>query len=682
MKRFARAPTLPEPGAQPSAATPERLLVCVSSGPDALPVVQAAQKLAATFEAEWRALYIETPEQAARPPEEQEEAFRALHLALQLGAPAHKRAGFRVLEEIIQFAREHQVTKIVVGRPRPRPWWHLWEPSLVEHLLRALDGNLDVYVIQTDGGAASQARTRKLRQRFLPPPVRNYAWATGGIGLCTALAGLLFPFLTFTNLVMTYLLAVVIISATLGRGPSVFASFLSVAAFAFFFVPEYWSFSPASAESVVTLAVMLLVSMLIGGLGARVRHQAQAVRQQERETAALYEMNQNLTGLSSLDELLEVAVAQIGKIFGGQAAILMPASQGILRVKAGAPLPPEDEKEWAVARWVYRYGHAAGCGTETLHEVKGLYLPLRTSQAVIGVLRLETAQFGEGLAYERLRLLETLGGQVALAIERENLSRQAEQARFEVEAERLRNILLSSVSHDLRTPLTVIAGSASTLLEGEEGLDAQTKRELTQSIFEEAKRLDRLVHNLLEMSRLESGEVALHKDWQVLEEVLGCALGQLETQLKGRPVEIHLPPDLPLVRMDALLMERVFVNLLENAIKYTPPQSPVEIVASRQAQDLLIEVADRGPGLPEGEEDKVFEKFYQAAPGGGRGGGLGLAICRSIVEAHGGGIGAANRPGGGAIFRVSIPLTETLSLDQSLVEGHETSLHESTNPPD
>ncbi len=671
-----------EPGHDPPspAAPVERLLVCVGPGPAATPLVLAAQKLAATFEAEWRVLYIETPEHGALPPEAREEASRALRLAVQLGAPAHKRTGFRVLEEILQFAREHQITRIVVGRPRQRRFWELWRPSLVEHLLRRLAGKIDVYVIQAEGGNPPQAAPATRGPR-LPRPLQGYAWATVGVGFCTALAGLLFPHLSFANLAMLYLLAVILMSPLLGRGPSVFASILSIAAFAFFFVPEYWSFAIARTEYLLTLAAMLTVSVLTGGLSARVRHQLQAARQQERQTAALCEMNQALTALHSLDELLDVAVAQIARIFQGQATILMREDEERLRVRAGAPIPPDDEKEWAVARWVYRYGHVAGAGTETLNEVKGLYLPLRTSHEVIGVLRVETAP-NAALGSEGLRLLEALASQVALAIERENLGRQAHKVRLEMEAERLRNTLLSSVSHDLRTPLTVIAGSASTLLEGSAELDAETKQELAQSIFEEAKRLDRLVHNLLEMSRLQSGEVVLHRDWHVLEEVLGCALAQLEVQLRDRPLAISLPPDLPLMSLDALLMERVFVNLLENAVKHTPPQSPVEISGQVQGKSLLLEFSDRGPGLPPGEEERIFEKFYQPSPGGFRGGGLGLAICRSIVEAHGGRIWAANRPGGGATFRLSLPLTEAPPLDQSLMEGQETFLHEAARSAD
>ena len=341
--------------------------------------------------------------------------------------------------------------------------------------------------------------------------------------------------------------------------------------FAFFFVPHYNSFRVANTEFFITLVVMLLVTTLISNLTMRVRYQAKVARQQEWQTTALYEMNQTLAGKADLEELLQAAVGQISGLFDSRVSLLLPDAQKKLLVRAGAPLSPEDVREGLVANWVFKHGHFAGAGTQTLPEVKWLYLPLVTSNSqVLGVLRLERRSPVKTLEVEYMRLLEALSRQIALAIEREDLSRQTRQAQLQIETEQLRNTLLSSVSHDLRTPLTVIAGAASSLLEAEDSLDQQTKQELIQNIYEEARRLDRLVHNLLEISRLQSGHFIVNKEWHVLEEVLGCALSQLEGQLKDHPVHIDLPQELPLVPMDALLLERVFINLLENAAKYTP----------------------------------------------------------------------------------------------------------------
>ena len=673
----------PAPGVAPSlqqeprTTEGERLLVCLSPSPFSLPLIRATKRLAEAQQATWYALYVETPAHDRLSRENQEQVAQALYLAVKLGAQAIKVSGFRIGDEILAFARENQVSKIFVGKPVERRWRRFLGISLVDHLIWNC-GPIDVFVISGEGEEALPAAAPGPQPRRL---LREYLLAAGGVILCTGLAWILFPYLALTNLAMIYLLTVVIIASFLARGPAIFSSFFSVAAFAFFFVPEYFSFAVANTEYAITLVVMLLVSLLVSGLTARVRHQARVSREQERQTAALYEISQNLTAINSLEELLQVAAEQISRTFDSHATILMPDTSGALQMRAGQPFSTEDVREGMVAKWVFKHGHLAGAGTGTLTEVKGIYLPLTASQNVIGVLRLETSQPERILAADSLRLLEALGTQVALAIERENLSTQAQLARFEIEAERMRNILLSSVSHDLRTPLTVIAGSASSLLEGEKSLDPATKHELAQSIYEEAKRLDRLVYNLLEMSRLQSGEVKFNKEWHVLEEVIGCALAQLDSQLHDHPVTISLPTDLPLMQIDGLLMERVLINLLENSMKYTPSGTPVEISGRVQDQELLVAIADRGPGLPAGTEERIFEKFYQAAPGSARGAGLGLTICRSIVEFHGGRIWAANRPGGGAVFSFTIPVVEGAPLlDKTLPEMEKELGDEADNP--
>jgi two-component system sensor histidine kinase KdpD len=656
----------------------DRVLVCLSPEADCDRLIQEGRQLATTLQVEWFALYVETPARFRLPAPEGERLAQALRRAEEQGAQIHHLSGSQVLTEVLQFIQERRITQVVLGcRPRPRLFCH--------SLARKLPGrcNTVLHIIPGRNKPIAKETSSRKPDRSWWRLIKDYVIAAAGVGLCSVLALALFPYLTLTNLVMVYLLTVVLIASRLGRGPSIFASLFSIASFSFFFVPEYYSFRVATPEYAVTLGVMIIVSLLISGLTMQVRHQTRLARLREGQAAALFEMNRRLTGALNLEDLLAQAVNHISQTFQGRVSFLFPDPEGNLAVRAGAPLNPQDEKEWNVARWVYRHGHLAGQGTETLPQVEALYVPLRSSQQVIGVLRLETVNSEVPLTAERQRLLEALGSQVVLAIERENLRMQADKVRMEVEAERLRNILLSSVSHDLRTPLTVIAGAASTLLEGEAGLDASTKRELAQSIFEESQRLDRLVHNLLEMSRLQSGEVPLQLDWQVLEEVLGCALVQLDAQLKDHPVQVHLPPDLPLIQMDALLMERVFVNLLENIVKYTPPRSPVEISAKLQGNSLLLEFSDRGPGLPPGEEEKIFEKFYQPGPGGAaRHGGLGLAICRSIVTAHGGKIWAANRAGGGATFSLTLPLAESPPLAQSLVEGQEACLHEAARSAD
>ena len=658
---------------------PERLLVCLGPYPLSLRLVRAAHRLAAAQGLEWFALYVETPEHERLPAAPREVVSQALRLASHLGARVVRVSGFRIGQEILHFARENQITKIMLGKPQKGVWRRLVGGTLVEFLIRH-SGPLDVLVVSGDEEESGG--------EIPPPPVKTRFWvalrgyllASLGVAGCTGLAALLFPYLTFTSLVMLYLLTVVVISSFLNRGPAIFSVCASVTVFGFIFVPEYWSFKIANPEYALTLLVMLLVSMLISELTGRIRYQAKVARRQERQTAALYDMSQRLAAADNLEMLLQTAVEHIARIFQGQASILLAETDDRLRVAAGPPLP-EDVREGMVARWVYRYGHTAGAGTGTLSAVRGIYVPLLALQRPAGVLRLELPQPHAPQTADTLPLLEAMARQLGLALEREKLRREARDTHLAMEAERMRNTLLSSVSHDLKTPLTVIAGAASSLLEGQEVLDHAAKTELAQTIYEEAKRLDRLVLNLLEMSRLQSGQVKLHKEWHMLEEVLGSALHQLEPQLQGRQVKIDLPADLPLVNIDALLIERVFINLLDNALKYTPPGTPLEISGHLEDRQVVLEVADRGPGFPPEAATRLFEKFYQAAPQTARGVGLGLSICQAIVEIHGGRIWGGNRPEGGAFFRFTLPLEEGApQLPPDLQDTEELQNHEAPDP--
>jgi len=669
---------LPHPPEESKAHGGDSLLVCLGPSPLSLRLIRATHRLAAAQGVKWFALYVETPGHERLPADKREIVSQALRLASQMGAQVVKVSGFRIGNEILTFARENQVTKIIVGKPLKGRWRRIFGGSLVDHLIWNC-GPIDVSVISGEGEGEGEKITPAAVRSKVQTDLRGYALAAAGVGVCTAAAGVLFPYLTFTSLVMLYLFTVVLVSASLSRGPAIFSACASVAAFAFFFVPEYWSFKIANPEYALTLLVMLVVSTLISELTARIRYQAGVARRQERQTAALYDMSQRLGTTDSLDTLLETAGEHIARVFDGRVTIMLPGSDGDLRLAAGVGLPEDDVREAMVAKWVYRYGHSAGAGTGTLSQVRGIYVPLVAMQHPVGVLRLELPQPEDPLAADTLPLLEALAQQLGLAMERDKLCREAREAHLEIEAERMRNTLLSSVSHDLKTPLTVIAGSASSLLEGKASLDDATQTELAQTIYEEANRLDLLVRNLLEMSRLQSGQIRLNKEWHVLEEVIGSALHQLEPQLQDHPVKIDLPTDFPLVNRDALLIERVFINLLDNAIKYTPPRTPVAISGRLEDQEVLLAVSDAGPGLPSGDEERIFEKFFQATPGSTRGVGLGLSICRSIIEVHGGRIWVANRPEGGAVFSFTLPLEEGAPrLDQDLPEVKENQDHETT----
>ena len=388
----------------------------------------------------------------------------------------------------------------------------------------------------------------------------------------------------------------------------------------------------------------------------RIKDQAEAARERERRTTSLYEMSREFASNSEVEILAQIAIRHIESVFDSTVALLLPDENHQLTTHgSGGESTPLTEQELSVARWVYDHGQEAGLGTQTLPGAKGVYLPLLTPQGKIGVLGVYPSQPSRLPSPDQMHLLETFANQTALAIERARLTDEAEHSQLQIETERLRNALLSSVSHDLRTPLAAITGAASGLLERKLNLDPHGQ-ELAQVAYEEAERLNRLVGNLLDMTRLESGNVKVEKEWQPLEEVVGTTLLRLERLFKDRPLQANLPDDLPLVPIDAVLIEQVLVNLLENAAKYTPAGSPVELSAWGEGQGVVVEVADRGPGVPQGDEERIFDKFYRVRPTTTGGVGLGLAICRAVIEAHGGRIWAENRAGGGAVFRFTLPI--------------------------
>lgn len=449
---------------------------------------------------------------------------------------------------------------------------------------------------------------------------RTLARVSLSVAAATAISWLIFRFFDPATLILPYLVATVAVAAHAGRGASLFASLLSVAAFDFFFVPPYFTFAVADVQYVLTFAVMLGVGLVIGGLTERIRRQADAAQERERQTFALYAMSRELAQTAGITELTAVASRHMSDVFNADVDIVRSGSIGA--------------------------------------ESGGITLPLLGHKGPIGMVRIQPRRRREFTAPERRRQLETFVNQTAVALERALLAGEAQEARIHAETERLRNALLTSVSHDLRTPLASITGAATTMLEGGSRLDEAIRRDLLESIRDEAERLNRLVQNLLEMTRLESGTLQLRREWHPLEELVGAALGRLAKRIGGRRIAVTIPVDLPLVPIDDVLIEQVFLNLLENSLKYTPEGRPIRILATATEAQVTVEIADAGPGLPNGHEDLVFEKFQRAATDGQQPGtGLGLAICRGIVEAHGGRIRAQNLPEGGVAFLFTLPLS-------------------------
>src|SRR5262249_39094792 len=632
--------------------TAERLLVCISPGPESARLVRAGKRMADRLGAPWVAAYVETPAQLRLPPEVRDRVTQTLRLAEQLGAETVRLPGQKMSEAILAFAHDRNVTKIVVGKPRRRLWTRILIGSIVDALVQG-SGDIDIYVITAD--KEQQAVPPALGRRAIPSDWAPYGWAMAVVALATGTAWLTFPFFELANVVMVSLLGMVVVATRYGRGPSLIASIASVAALDFFFVPPVFTFAVSDVRYLFTFVVMLVVGLVTSSLAARIRMQAEAARHREQRTAALYAMSRELASTRGLDELLKIAVRHISEVFRSQIIVLLPLSAARTRVRGTGGQFTLASNDLGVAKWVHEHRQAAGLGTTPLPGATGLYLPLQAPRGPVGVLGVRPADRHALDSPDQLHQLETFANQTALAIERAQLADEAQQNQVRMETERLRNSLLSSVSHDLRTPLATITGAATTILENGAKLNDRTRRGLLESVRDEAERLNRLVQNLLEMTRLESGALQLRKEWHPLEEVVGAALSRLGKELGDRRVETRVPPDLPLVPIDDVLVEQVLVNLLDNAVKYTPGGSPIRIIATSTGEAVTVEVADHGPGLPRGEEDKVFEKFYRGMPGG-RGAGLGLAICQGIVKAHGGNIWAQNLPEGGVAFLFTLPL--------------------------
>ncbi len=630
-----------------------RILAAVSEPQSGLRLIRAARQMAAQLNADWIVVHVERPGEMAPSDRDRDHIVDVLAYAEELGAETAMLSGVRVADELLAYGRVRNVSRILVGKPtRPR-WMELVLGSVVGTLVRA-SGEIDVVVMSGEPG-------ERPVEGNAPPPGRidwrSYISSAVSVVGMTAIAWFMHRRFAPANLNMVYLLGVTWVAVSFGRGPAILASILSVAAFDFFFVPPAFTFAISDTEYLVTFLVMLVVALVLSTMASRLRQQTEGARWRERRTAALYSLSRDLAAIPDQDRLLAAAIRRVEEVFETRAAILLPDPTGRVAVPArDTPAVELDEHDRGVAQWAFDHDQPAGLGTPTLPAAKGLYLPLRGSGGPVGILGILPAPHRRTIATEQLRLLETFGNQIALAIERARLALEAEEAGVRLESERLRETLLSSVSHDLRTPLAVITGAATSLLAAGD-MSEITRREMIEAIVEEAQRLNRLVGNLLEMTRLESGAVNLRKEWHSLEEILGVSLRRLEDRMRGREVSIEIPPDLPLVPMDDVLMELVFYNLLDNALKYTPERGVLEIRANVVEGTVVITVADAGPGLPIGEEELVFRKFHRVRREGEPGGvGLGLAICRGVVEAHGGSIVAANRPSGGAVFSIRLPL--------------------------
>ncbi|HXV22102.1 MAG TPA: sensor histidine kinase KdpD [Desulfuromonadales bacterium] len=631
----------------------ERILVCVGANPRSIRLIRAAKRMAAGLRADWLAVTVEGPAKVRPSERDLQQLAEHMRLAESLGAETVTLSGHRASEEILRYARSRNVTKIIIGKPTHPRWKDRLFGSVLDEVVRG-SGDIDVYVITGESEEAAPRPAARPGRR--PAHRREWLLSVAAVAASTAVATLMFRHFSLVDLSMVFLLGIVLTASRAGRGPTLLATLLSVAAFDFFFVPPYHTFAVSDVGYLFTFVVMFFVAYVISRLTLRVREQAEAARLRERRTAALYHLSRELAHEEGRERLSTIAVRHISEVFSCQAVVLVPDERGSLAAAAtGRHTYALDQRELSVAQWAFDHRQRAGLGTDTLSGAKALYLPLVAAAKTVAVVGILPGPAAGLFAPEQIHVLESFANQTAMAMERASLAEEAQRALLKAETEALRSTLLSSVSHDLRTPLAAITGAATTLLHHDATLDPPGRRELLQTVCEEAEHLGRIIRNVLDMTRLESGAIIVKKEWQSLEEIVGVVLNRLADRLRSHPLTTGLPEDLPLVPFDPLLIEQVLTNLLENAVRYTPPETPLELAASVREKVLLVELADRGPGIPSGEEERIFDKFVRSH-GGSSGVGLGLTICRAIVAAHGGRIWAENRPGGGAVFRFTLPL--------------------------
>lgn len=628
----------------------DKILVCVGPKPEAIKLIRAAKRIANSLQAEWLAVYIDTPKASEN---SRNSAIQNLHLAEQLGAKTRVLSGFDIVNEVMNFAREQNVTQIMIWKQIRTRWQDWFRQNLADELVRQSE-EIDVYIMT---GIASEVKIKKITAREYSIPWKEYLIGISIVTLATVVNFIFYPYLAASNLIMVYLLGVIIVALKGQAGPSILASILSVLAYDFFFIPPFYSFAVSDVQYVFTLIIMLLVTQIISHLTIRIRNQAESARFIQHQTSELYTLSQQLSSQRGVDKLLETGVQFIADAIDGEVLALLPINDQLEIHGNTMSEQALDSKEQGIARWVYELGQMAGFGTDTLSFSKALYLPLLTSHGAIGVLRILPKQ-QPLFPPEKMRFLEACANQIALALEVDRLQEQTKKSELKTETDRVRNTLLQSVSHDLRVPLVSIMAAASMQIEMAKQLKPDENIKLAKNIYLETEQLSRLINNLLQVSYLESDVAKLQKKPSSLYETINTVIKTSTKKLGKRPVNINVSGDLPKISFDNILLQEVFINLIDNAVKFTPPLSSIDITAVVEGDHLLVSVEDHGPGIVTDEVDKLFEKFYRGRLlTTERGLGLGLAICRMIIDAHGGKMWAENRKDGGAVFRFTLPLS-------------------------
>ena len=639
-------------------AAGDRVLVCVDEEARGPSLVRYAKRQADRLRAPWAALYVETPRSTNLSEADKDRIASTLRLAEQLGGEAVTVPGQSISREILRYASANNFSHLVIGKSDKPRWREFLEGSVTHQLIRYA-GDISVHV--TSGTERDAAPTRGIRtaepRRF---KFRPYAFATAYVAMAVAFGVLLARVLDVRNIALVFLMAVLTSAVTAGLWPALFTSVLGALAFNFFFLQPLYTLDISDPESVIALGFFLGVALIASNLTARVQRQAAASRQRARTTEDLYLFARKLAGTGTLDDVLWASAHQIASMLKVRVVILLPEGDTIA-VKAG--YPPDDtlvDADIAAARWAWEHNRPAGRGADTLPGAKRLYLPLRTGRTAVGVIGLDNDKQGPLLTPEQQRLFDALADQAAVAIERIQLVADVDKAQLAVEADKLRSALLTSISHDLKTPLASIMGAAGTLRDYPHAMSESDHSELLATIIEESERLNRFIANLLDMTRIETGATRPNMSLHYVGDIVGSALRRAEKIMREHRVEIDIPPDLPMVRLDPVLFEQVLFNLLDNAAKYAPESSTVSIDGAIDGDALVLRLTDEGPGIPDENLERVFDSFHRVrkADHVRAGTGLGLSICRGFVEAMGGSIAAGNRRDRtGAVFTVRMPIT-------------------------
>ncbi len=631
----------------------QRLIVAVSTSPTSASLVRWTRRLASELQAPWLAVYVELPQ----PLNEDEQARLARHLALarELGAQVITTTDHDVVRGLLRVAREQNATQLVVGKPLG---WRTIEllrgGSLLNRLIRE-SGQIDVHAVRAEGEAPPLLPSISLG--FDATSLRGYGVALGVVAAVTGLNAILQRWLGYQSLALIYLLSVVALAMFVGRGPTLFAATMTALLWNFLFVPPLFTFRISGATDLILFCTYFVVALAMGSLAARLRTQQAAERSREERATALYLLTRELAQASDFADLLAIIVREAGKAARAEVALSLPEGTS---EEALAPYFAStwhlSEKEESVASWAFRHRQPAGHGTDTLPSADGVHLPLMAGERVVGVLSLRFQDASPQATAQR-DLLDAFVRQIALVLDRQRLRDAEQQAKLFAESERLSKTLLNSISHEIRTPIAAITSAATHLSEGRGADNKGIQETMVSEIQEAAQRLNRLVGNLLSMTRLESGHVKAKMDWCDVADLVQVTIKEVEKDLVGHTVDVQLQAQLPLARLDFVLMQQALANLLLNAVSHTPPETRVQLRVFVDGQALVLTVSDNGPGLPAESLPMIFEKFYRApsAPAGGTG--LGLAIVKGFVEAQGGQVKAENQSGGGAKFTIRLPLS-------------------------